>query len=171
MTPKYYCGSVARGHAADIRAAEVPTDYEVKARKADREFSGVEYVRNGPPGPVHTLLRSMPPTIGLVVGERWELSRSVKHFVSDCAKKGSISPKRFGCCHGQDQARVSIIANFINRAFGWVSLRGVARVWHAALTASTVSKQHAGMRGGGTRGTRLATGDWRSGSEWINLPA
>jgi len=43
--PKYYGSSVARGHAADIRAAEVPTDCEVKARKADREFNGVEYVR------------------------------------------------------------------------------------------------------------------------------
>ena len=45
MTPKYYGSSVARGHAANIRAAEVPTDCEVKARKADREFNGVEYVR------------------------------------------------------------------------------------------------------------------------------
>jgi len=64
---KYY-GSVARGHAGDIRAAEVPTDYEVKARKADREFSGAEYARNRPPGPVLTLLKSMPPMTGLVVG-------------------------------------------------------------------------------------------------------
>ena len=81
--------------------------------------------------------------------------------MSDCADKRSISPERFGCCHGQDQARVSIIANFINRAFCWVSLRGVARVWHAALTASTVSKQHAGMRGGERAGLdwQLATGD------------
>ena len=45
MSPRYYGGSVARGHAADIRAAEVPKDFEVKARKADREFNGVEYVR------------------------------------------------------------------------------------------------------------------------------
>ena len=48
-----------------------------------------------------------------------------------------------------------MIANFINRAFGRVSLRGVARVRHAALTAATGSKQCAaghssstGVRGG-----------------------
>ena len=41
---------------------------ETNAHKADREFNGAEFVRNGPPGPVLTLLRSMPPTIGLVVG-------------------------------------------------------------------------------------------------------
>jgi len=45
-------------------------DYEAKALKADHEFSGTEYVRNGPPGPVLALLRSMPPTTGLVVGAR-----------------------------------------------------------------------------------------------------
>ena len=49
-TPKYYGGSTARGPAADFRAAEVLTDYEAeaKARKADLEFSGFGYVRNGP---------------------------------------------------------------------------------------------------------------------------
>ena len=46
----------------------MPTQNEVKARKADREFSDVEYVRNGPPGPVLALLRSLFPTTGLVVG-------------------------------------------------------------------------------------------------------
>jgi len=81
-----------------------PTDYEVRVRKADREFNGAEYVWNGPPGPALTLLRSMPPTIGLVVGARGELQRSVKQFVSDCAEKESISPGRFGCYHGEDQA-------------------------------------------------------------------
>jgi len=57
---------------------EVPTDYEVKTRKADREFSGAEYVRNGPPGPVLALLRSLPLTTGLVVGARGGLSRSAQ---------------------------------------------------------------------------------------------
>jgi len=42
----------------------VPADYEAKARKADPEFSDVEYVRNGPPSPMLTLLRSMlPPSV------------------------------------------------------------------------------------------------------------
>ena len=88
-TRKSYGG---RGCASDIRAAEVPADYKAKARKADREFSGSGYVRNEPPDPVLTLLRSMPPTTGLVVGTQGELSRSVKQFVSDCAEKGLISP-------------------------------------------------------------------------------
>jgi len=75
MAPKYYGGSAAQGHAADIRAAEVPTDYEVKTLKVDRdEFSGVEYVRNGPLGLVLTLLRSLPPTISLIVGTRGALA-------------------------------------------------------------------------------------------------
>jgi len=60
MTSRYYDG--ARGCAADIWAAEVPMDYEAKARKADRKFNGSEYVRNGPPGPVLALLWSMPPS-------------------------------------------------------------------------------------------------------------
>ena len=46
----------------------MPTQNEVKARKADREFNGVEYARDGPPGPVLALLRSLFPTTGLVVG-------------------------------------------------------------------------------------------------------
>jgi len=112
---------------------------KTKARKADRDSEGAEHVQNGPTGHVLALLRSMPPTIGLVVGARGELSRSVKQFVSDCAGKGSINPERFECCHGQNQAR-GLIANFINRAFGGVSLRGAARVRHAALTAATGSK-------------------------------
>jgi len=64
-----------------------------------------------------------------------------------------------------DYAR-GFIASFINRAFGRVSLRGLARAQHAALTAATGSKQHAagrltsvGTRGGaGTCGTRLLIG-------------
>ena len=97
----------------------------------------------------------MPPTISLVVGARRELSRSVKQFASDCAEKGSISPERCECCHVEDQAR-AMIASFINRAFGRISLHGVAQVRHAALTltAAACSKRHSaghsssmGMRG------------------------
>ena len=43
-------------------------------------------------------------------------------------------PKCFGCCHGSDQAR-GVIANFVRRAFGRTSLRGVARIRQAALAA------------------------------------
>ena len=124
-------------------------------------------VHLGPPVPLLASLRSMPPAIDLVAGARGELSRSVKQFASDCAEKGPISPKRFGCCHGQNQAR-GMIANFISRAFGRVSLRGVTRVRHAALTAPTGSKQYTagystskGMRG--TENAWDSTGDRAQG--------
>ena len=55
-------------------------EYEAKARKADREFSGAEYVRDTGGG----------------------LSRSAKQPASDCAEKGWISLERFECCHGED---------------------------------------------------------------------
>jgi len=79
---------------------KVPMDNEAKTRKADCEFNGAEYVRNGPAGPVLALLRYASDDRGV----RGEISRSVKQFVSDCAEKGSISPKRFRCCHGKNQA-------------------------------------------------------------------
>ena len=114
--------------------------------------------------PVLTLLRSMPPTTGLVVGTRGELSRSVKQFVSDCAEKGSISPGRFGCCHGQDQAR-GMIANYINLAVAgssyaaWLGsdtrLLQLPRARTSILLATRPRQACGGAR---TRGTRLATG-------------
>ena len=80
---------------------------------------------------------------------------------SSSSEKGSNSPERFGCCHGQDQAR-DMAVNSINRAFGGVFLSGAARARHAARTAVTGSKQYTagyststGMRGGArTLGTR-----------------
>ena len=134
-------------------------DCEVKVRKAHREFSGAEYVRNGPPGPELTLLRSMPLTIGLVVGAQGGLSRSVKKCVFDCAEKGSISPERFGCCHGQDQAR-GMIAKFINRAIGRVSLLarrglGLARDRSSALLATRALELDDNARGRGRAGLDL----------------
>ena len=50
-----------RGREADTRAAEVPADYEAKARKVDAEDNGWPYQCGGPPGPVLALLRSLPP--------------------------------------------------------------------------------------------------------------
>jgi len=61
---KYYRASIPRGRAANIRAVEVPADYETKARKVDAEYNGWPYQRGGPPGPVLTLLRSLPPVTG-----------------------------------------------------------------------------------------------------------
>ena len=43
-------------------------------------------------------------------------------------------PERFGYCSGSDQAR-GVIASFVRRAFGRISLRGVARIRQAALAA------------------------------------
>ena len=107
--------------------------------------------------------------IGLVVGARGELSRSVKQFVSDCAEKGSISPKRSGCCHGQDQAR-DMIANFINRALAgstYAALLGsntrlsqLPRARSSILRATRPQRVCGGPR---TRRTRLAIG-LRAGS-------
>jgi len=154
-------------------------DYEAKARNVDREFNSAEYVRNAPPGPVLTLLRSMPPTTGLVVGHEGS-SRSFEQLVSDCAEKRSISPERFGCCYGQDQAR-GMIANFINRAFGLVSLRCMARsdTWLSQLPRARSStllvtrpRPVCGYAGGEARGhARESTGDWRPGSGRVHLPS
>ena len=64
---KYYRASIPRGREADTRAAEVPADYEVKARVVDAEYNGWPYQRGGPPGPALTLLRSLPPFTGLAL--------------------------------------------------------------------------------------------------------
>jgi len=64
-------------------------DYEAKARKADREFNGVEHARNGPPGPVLALL-----------------ARSAKQFVSYCAEKGSITGVLSGAAMGRTRPEV-----------------------------------------------------------------
>ena len=131
---KYYRAPIPRGREADTRAAEVPADYETKARKVDAEYNGLPYQRGGPPGPVLTLLRSLPPVTDLGVGFTGEFSREVGQFISAVAEKGAVVPGRFGCCHSSDQAR-GVIASFMRLAFGRTSLRGVARIRQAALTA------------------------------------
>ena len=82
---KYYRASIPRGREADTRAAEVPADYETKARKVDAEYNGWPYQCGGPPGPVLTLLRSLPPVTGLGVGfaggfshEVWQSQKRVQ---------------------------------------------------------------------------------------------
>ena len=114
---KFYRPSIARGRAADISAAEVPAEYESKARKVDAKYNDWPYQRGGPPGPVLALLRSLPPVTGLGVGFAGEFSREVRQFISAVAEKGAVVPERFGCCHGSDQAR-GVIASFVRRAFG-----------------------------------------------------
>ena len=76
-----------------------------------------------------------------------------------------------------DYAR-GLIASFINRAFGRVSLRGLARAQHAALTAATGSKQHAagrltsvGTRGGGGDVRNSAADRAQGGSMRVHPPS
>ena len=69
------------GTKKDVKIVE-STDYEVKARKVDAEYNGWPYQRGGPPGPVLTLLRSLPPVTGLGVGFAGEFSREVGQFFS-----------------------------------------------------------------------------------------
>jgi len=66
---------------------------------------------------VLTLLHSLPPVTCLGVGFAGEFSREVGQLISAVAEKGAVVPKRFGCCHGSDQAR-GVIASFVRRAFG-----------------------------------------------------
>jgi len=69
-----------------------------------------------------------------------------------------------------------MIANYIYRAFGRVSVRGVDRVRHVALTAAMGSKQCAAghstsavMHGG--ENARDPGLDWRPGSGQVHLPS
>jgi len=150
-----------RGREADTRAAEVPADYETKARKVDAEYNGWPYQRGGPPGPVLTLLRFLPPVTGLGVGFAGEFSREVGQFISAVAEKGAVVPERFGYCHGSDQAR-GMIASFVRRAFAQplcAALRGPGRL---PLRLSLVERRAptplltAAWRVPRTHGTRLA---------------
>jgi hypothetical protein len=143
MAPKYYPEARDAARAVGIRAAEVQGEYEANARRVDAAYNDFPVVRDGPPGPVLAMLRGMPPVTGLVVGAYGEFSREVSQFVSNVAEKASAVPERHGCCHGPDQAR-GVVAGFMNRAFGRASLRGVARVRHAALAAATGSAQYSG---------------------------
>jgi len=144
-----YRASIPRGRGAYTCAAEVPADYETGARKVGAEYHGWPYQRGGPPGPVLTLLRSLPPVTGLGVGFAGEFSREVGQLISAVAEKGAVVPERFGCCHSSDQAR-GVIASFVRRAFGRTSLRGVARTRQAVLAA---------VLGGATRADSFADGD------------
>ena len=106
-----------------------------------------------------TLLRSLPPATGLGVGFAGEFSCEVGQFISAVAEKGTVVPECFGCCHGSDQAR-GVIASFVRRTFGRISLRGVARIRQTALAAilgeATRADSSATWRVPRTHGVRLA---------------
>ena len=58
--------------------------------------NGWPYQRGGPPGPVLTFLRYLPPVTGLGAGFAGEFSREVWKFISAVAEKGAVVPERFG---------------------------------------------------------------------------
>jgi len=95
------------------------------ARKTDREFKGVEYVRNGPPGPMLTLLRSLPRCRGSGGGSRAASNSSRLTALRRDRSAWGASGAAMG--RTRPEARV-MIASSINRAFGRVSVCSVAGV-------------------------------------------
>jgi hypothetical protein len=155
--PKFY-GPNLRERAPDTRAASVAAEYEVLARKVDLTYNDVPRDQDGP---VLNLLRSLPPVTPLAVGALGEWSRDVDQFIADLGSKGSSNPERFGCCHGAEQAR-GVISSHMSKCLGRVSLRGVARVRHAALKAVTGTPSHA--RGGAHADDHGAGNAWDAGA-------
>jgi len=76
---------------------------ETNAHKADREFNGAEFVRNGPPGPVLTLLRSMPPTIGLVVRARGSFREAPNSSCLTALRKDRSARSASGAAMGRPE--------------------------------------------------------------------
>ncbi len=115
------------------REAEIPTEYEQRARQADLQYCGT---RPGEVGPVTTRLRAMAPVRGLVVGAYGEQGRGVDVLIGDLAKHASAIPERYGCCHGAEQAR-GVIAGMLRDRIGRTALRAAARLRLVALEAIT----------------------------------
>ena len=113
------------------REEEIPGEYNARAKEADRRFCGTP---RGEDGPIFTLLRSMTTVRGLVVGAYGEFGTGLDKFVGDLAKHASRNPERFGCCHGEEQAR-GVIAAMLRNRLGRVALRAAARVRLATLQA------------------------------------
>jgi hypothetical protein len=121
------------GDPVTRREAEIAGEYERLARDADAKYCGTPV---GADGPLLFRLRQLAPVIGLVVGANGEWSRGVDTFITDISKVASSNPERFGCCHGEEQAR-GVIAAMAKDRLGRVALRGAAQVRVAALLAIT----------------------------------
>jgi hypothetical protein len=121
------------GDPVTRRDAKISGDYENLARTADVKYCGTPV---GADGPLLLRLRQLAPVNGLVVGANGEWSRGVDTFIADISKVASSNPERFGCCHGEEQAR-AVIAAMAKDRIGRVALRGAAQVRVAALLAIT----------------------------------
>jgi hypothetical protein len=167
--PKFYGPDLrerSQLRAPDIRAASVAAEYGALAHKADFRYSGAPQTQNDP---IFALLCSFPTVTALAMGALGEWSREVGRFITGIGEEGSSNPGRFGCCHGMGQARGTSGHAF--KCSGRASLRGVARVRHAALKAvtGTSARAHAGANANthgagnvwdaGTRG-RAPTPNW-----------
>jgi hypothetical protein len=129
----WYAVRSGLGDPVTRRDAEIAGGYETLARAADVKYCGTPV---GADGPLLLRLRQLAPVNGLVVGANGEWSRGVDTFIADISQVASSNPERFGCCHGQEQAR-GVIAAMAKDRLGRVALRGAAQVRVAALLAIT----------------------------------
>ena len=153
--PELYGVRSSLGDPVTRRDAQIPSEYENLARAAD-----VEYCRTpvGADGPLLHRLRELAPVNGLVVGANGEWSRGVDDFIKDISQAACSNPERFGCCHGEEQAR-GVIAAMAKDRLGRVALRGAAQVRVAALQAIT-GQAGAGMSHGTNRHTPDTHDEW-----------
>jgi hypothetical protein len=155
----------ARQSVVDIKAATVPAQYARWAAAADEHFN--ETTAEVRPGPVETRLASMKQVVCISVGAFGEVNRATSALLNQIAEKGSQTPERFGCCHGQEQAK-GVIAQWAMRRFGRVCLRGTVRVRHAALAAvvARAGAEAPPIRGGGR--AEMPWNEWDSGNRaWV----
>ena len=96
-------------------------------------------------------MASMKQVVCISVGAFGEVNRATSALLNQIAEKGSKNPERFGCCHGQEQAK-GVIAQWAMRRFGRVCLRGAVRVRHAALAAVGGDAAHESEWAGGGGG-------------------
>ena len=116
---------------------------------------------------METLLASMKQVVCISVGAFGEVNRATSALLNQIAEKGSQTPERFGCCHGQEQAK-GVIAQWAMRRFGRVCLRGTVRVRHAALAAvvARAGAEAPPIRGGGR--AEMPWNEWDSGNRaWV----
>jgi hypothetical protein len=106
----------------------------------------------------------MKQVVCISVGAFGEVNRATSALLNQIAEKGSQTPERFGCCHGQEQAK-GVIAQWAMRRFGRVCLRGTVRVRHAALAAvvARAGAEAPPIREGGRAETEMPWDEWDSG--------
>ena len=146
-----------RRSVVDLKAATVPNQYRTRARAADATFN--ETTPETAPGPVEARLTSMKQVLCISVGAFGEVNRATSNLLGEIAEAGSSRPERFGCCHGQEQAK-GVIAQWAMRRFGRICLRGVIRARHCALAVVTAA---GGGRAPSHRATGLGEATW---NEW-----